>query len=178
MAYRYGQDRNQMLFFPQSIDQYVAEDHPVRAYDAFVDTLDFEQLGIELDARKVVNSQIVHTDAVSDANDSHQLAKQVKAAQKVLDKNCQVACADSGYSDIEQMEKIESDKTQVIVPSKQQSSSTPPEPFSKSEFVYDKQHDCYRCPQGQRLIMCRFTAGTYDYTPHIWRSQRAIRATF
>ena len=34
----------------------------------------FEQLGIELDARKVVNSQIVHTDAVSDANDSHQLA--------------------------------------------------------------------------------------------------------
>jgi len=74
MAYRYGQDRNQMLFFPQSIDQYVAEDHPVRAYDAFVDTLDFEQLGIELDARKVGNSQIVHTDAVSDANDSHQLA--------------------------------------------------------------------------------------------------------
>lgn len=361
MAYRYGQERNQMLLFPQSIDQYVSEDHPVRAYDAFVDTLDFNELGIDLNARKVGNSQydpqlmlklllyaysyglkgsrkieratheniafiwlmknlkpdhktvaefrrknkralkqalklcahlclklnliqgnvlfvdstklranagkkhqhrkkwyqkqlkavdrrieqllaqceqidqnetdqgswvkmpkelsqqkhlkatiqsaldefksrgthtkngkerkvnrldpestvmqspqgthpgysmqsvvddknglIVHTDAVSDANDSNQLAKQVKAAEKVLDKNCQVACADSGYSDIEQMGKIESEQTQVIVPSKQQSSSKPPEPFNKSEFIYDKEHDCYRCPQGQRLIFRRF----------------------
>ena len=361
MAYRYGQDRNQMLLFPQSIDQYVTEEHPVRAYDAFVDTLDFDQLGIELDAHKVGNSEydprlmlklllysysygikgsrkierathdniafiwlmknlkpdhktiaefrrknkkalrgalklcarvclkmdliqgnvlfvdstklraaagkkhqhrkkwyqkqlqvveqrindllaeceridqhqadqgswvkmpkelaqqkqlkatiesaldefnnrgthskngkerkvnrvdpdstvmqspqgthpgysmqtvvddknglIVHTDAVNDANDSQQLAKQVKAAHKVLDKDCQVACADSGYSDIEQMEKIESEKTRVIVPSKQQSSSKPPKPFNKSEFVYDNQHDCYRCPQGQRLIFRRF----------------------
>ena len=361
MAYRYGQDRNQMLLFPQSIDQYVSQDHPVRAYDAFVDTLDFDQLGIELDAHKVGNSQyapglmlklllysysyglkgsrkieratheniafiwlmknlkpdhktiaefrrknkkalksalrlcarvclkmdliqgnvlfvdstklraaagkkhqhrkkwyqkqlkvveqrindllaeceridqheadqgswvkmpkelsqqkhlkatiesaldefknrgthtkngkqrkvnrvdpdstvmqspqgthpgysmqtvvddknglIVHTDAVNDANDSQQLAKQVKAAHKVLDKDCQVACADSGYSDIEQMQKIESETTRVIVPSKQQSSSKPPEPFNKSEFDYDKDHDCYRCPQGQRLIFRRF----------------------
>ena len=57
MAYRYGQDRHQMLVFPQSLDQYVAEDHPVRAYDAFVDTLDFDELGIELDAHRVGNSQ-------------------------------------------------------------------------------------------------------------------------
>ena len=57
MAYRYGQDRSQMLLFPQSIDQYVGEDHPVRAYDAFVDTLDFDELGIDLDEHKVGNSQ-------------------------------------------------------------------------------------------------------------------------
>ena len=57
MAYRYGQDRNQVMLFPQSIDQYVPDDHSVRAYDAFVDSLDFEQLGISLDAHKVGNSQ-------------------------------------------------------------------------------------------------------------------------
>jgi len=361
MAYRYGQDRNQMLLFPQSIDQYVSEDHPVRAYDAFVDTLDFDELGIDLDEHKVGNSQydphlmlklllyaysyglkgsrkieratheniafiwlmknlkpdhktiaefrrknkkalksalklcarlclkmdliqgnvlfvdstklradagkkhqhrkkwykkqlkivderindllaeceqidqdqadqgswvkmpkelaqqkrlkatiesaldefknrgthtkngkerkvnrvdpdstvmqspqgthpgysmqtvvddknglIVHTDAVNDANDSDQFADQIKAAHKVLDKDCQVACADAGYADIEQLEKIESEKTRVIVPSKQQVSDKEPKPFSKSEFVYDKQHDCYRCPQGKRLIFRRF----------------------
>lgn len=361
MAYRYGQDRHQMLLFPQSLDQYVAEDHPVRAYDAFVDALDFDELGIELDARKVGNSQydprlmlklllygysyglhgsrkleratyenvtfiwlmknlkpdhkticeyrrnnkkalkralklcaqlclkldlidgnvlfvdgtkiranagkkhqhskkwyhnqlkeidhrieqllvqceqidqqeadqgswvkmpkelaqqqrlkatiqnaldefakrgshtkngkqrkvnrvdvqttvmqspqgthpgynmqsvvddkhglIVHTDAVSDANDSDQFARQIKAAEQTLDKNCQIACADCSYSDIEQMQMVESEQTQVIVPSQQQASNKEAAAFDKSEFSYDKEHDCYHCPQGQRLIFRRF----------------------
>jgi transposase len=57
MAYRYGDDRNQMILFPESLDQYVSEDHPVRAYDAFVDALDFRLLGIDIDNCKVGNSQ-------------------------------------------------------------------------------------------------------------------------
>ncbi len=57
MAYRCGQDRKQVLLFPQSIEQYVTPGHPVRAYDAFVDALSFNELGIDLDARKVGNSQ-------------------------------------------------------------------------------------------------------------------------
>ncbi|MFH1985631.1 MAG: transposase [Pseudomonadota bacterium] len=57
MAYRYGDDRNQMILFPESIDQYVSIEHPVRAYDAFVDALEFDQLDIDIDERKVGNSQ-------------------------------------------------------------------------------------------------------------------------
>ena len=57
MAYRYGDDRKQMILFPSSIDQYVSAEHPVRAYDAFVDSLDLAQLGIDFDDRKVGNSQ-------------------------------------------------------------------------------------------------------------------------
>jgi transposase len=34
------------MLLPASIEQYVAPDAHVRAYDAFVDSLDFEQLGI------------------------------------------------------------------------------------------------------------------------------------
>jgi transposase len=52
MAYRYG-DRRQKTLFPQSIDEYIPEDAPVRAYDAIIDSLDFKQLGIELDHHKV-----------------------------------------------------------------------------------------------------------------------------
>ena len=52
MAYRYG-DRRQKILFPQSIDEYIPQDSPVRAYDVFVDTLDFEQLGIEIEPGKV-----------------------------------------------------------------------------------------------------------------------------
>jgi transposase len=52
MAYRYG-DRDQLGLFPTSIDDYVAKDDPVRAYDAFVDALDFQALGIELNEDRV-----------------------------------------------------------------------------------------------------------------------------
>jgi len=54
MAYRYG-DRNQMTLLPPSVDDYVAQDAPVRAYNAFVEALDFEKLGIEIDPNRVGN---------------------------------------------------------------------------------------------------------------------------
>ncbi len=56
MAYRYG-DRYQMALFPQSIEEYVSKDDPVRAYDAFVEALDFRRLGIILDENKIGNSE-------------------------------------------------------------------------------------------------------------------------
>jgi transposase len=52
MAYRYG-DRRQKTLFPQSIDEYIAQDAPVRAYDVFVDALDFGKLGIQIEPDKV-----------------------------------------------------------------------------------------------------------------------------
>jgi len=56
MAYKYG-DRNQINMFPASIEEYVSEDDPVRAYDAFVEALDFNGLGIVIDENKVGNSE-------------------------------------------------------------------------------------------------------------------------
>ena len=52
MAYRYG-DRKQKTLFPQSIDEYIPEDAPVRAYDAFVEALGLEQIGIQLEPHKI-----------------------------------------------------------------------------------------------------------------------------
>ena len=56
MAYRYG-NREQMTLLPQSIEEYIPEDHPVRVYDAFVEALDFGALGIELDEQQVGNPE-------------------------------------------------------------------------------------------------------------------------
>jgi len=56
MAYRYG-NRYQIGLFPQSIEDYVAKDDPVRAYDAFVEALDFSALRIEIGAQKLGNSE-------------------------------------------------------------------------------------------------------------------------
>lgn len=51
MAYRAG-ERNQMNLFPPIIEDYVAKDDPVRVYDAFVDMLDFKELGIFIEPYK------------------------------------------------------------------------------------------------------------------------------
>lgn len=56
MAYRYG-NRYQFGLFPQSIEDYVAPSDPVRAYDAFVEALDFNALGVEIDPNQVGNSE-------------------------------------------------------------------------------------------------------------------------
>jgi uncharacterized protein DUF2237/transposase-like protein DUF772 len=40
-----GIDREQVTLFPARLDEYVAEDNPVRAVDAFVDGLDVDGLG-------------------------------------------------------------------------------------------------------------------------------------
>jgi transposase len=42
-----GQDRSQATLFPESLDEYIAEDNPVRVVDVFVDELDLKELGFE-----------------------------------------------------------------------------------------------------------------------------------
>ena len=56
MAYRSG-NRHQTELLPQSIEEYVADDDPVRAYDAFVEALDFHELGININSHKVGNAE-------------------------------------------------------------------------------------------------------------------------
>jgi transposase len=42
-----GQDRSQATLFPERLDDYIAEDNPVRVIDVFVDELDLAELGFE-----------------------------------------------------------------------------------------------------------------------------------
>lgn len=51
MAYKTG-NRYQNSLIPLSIEQYVSEDDPVRAYDAFIELLDLEELGFKEKTRK------------------------------------------------------------------------------------------------------------------------------
>ncbi len=45
MDYIEGSNRDQLTLFPQSLDEYISEDNPVRFIDAFVEGLDPEALG-------------------------------------------------------------------------------------------------------------------------------------
>ncbi len=54
MAYRYG-ERSQITMFPQSIEDYVSAEDPVRAYDAFVEALKIKEIGIMYEENKEGN---------------------------------------------------------------------------------------------------------------------------
>ncbi|MFH1824394.1 MAG: IS1182 family transposase, partial [Candidatus Firestonebacteria bacterium] len=56
MAYRCGV-REEIELFPPSMEDYVSEDDPVREYDAFVEALNFNEIGIVLNNNKIGNPQ-------------------------------------------------------------------------------------------------------------------------
>lgn len=53
MGYIEGEDRNQMVMFPESLDDYIKEDNPVRFIAAFAESLDLVELGF----RRAVSNQ-------------------------------------------------------------------------------------------------------------------------
>jgi transposase len=99
------------------------------------------------------NGLIVHAEAVNDSTDQNQFARQVEQAHEVLEKSCEVACADAGYADTEELEKIDEKDIKVIVPSQRQALHNAEGPFTKQHFIYDQDKDCYYCPEGHRLAL-------------------------
>ena len=47
MGHISGEDRSQLLLLPDTVDDYVGPDNPVRFIDAFVDSLDLEEPGFQ-----------------------------------------------------------------------------------------------------------------------------------
>jgi transposase len=94
---------------------------------------------------------IVHAEPVNETSDVNQFARQIEQAHEVLRKPCQVGCADAGYADTEELQKVDGQGIKVIVPSQRQALHEEEKPFSKSHFRYDKEQDCYWCPEAQRL---------------------------
>lgn len=44
MGYVKGEDRNQVILFPESIDKYISEDNSVRVIDEYVEQLNLKEL--------------------------------------------------------------------------------------------------------------------------------------
>ena len=107
-------------------------------------------------AQSVVDEKhglIVSSDVVSENNDIGQFAEQVDQANQTLGKKCQVACADAGYSNTEELEKVNEQNIKVVVPSKRQASRKKRKlkPFDIEHFYYDAEKDHFLCPEGQIL---------------------------
>lgn len=99
---------------------------------------------------------IVSSDVVNENNDLRQFAKQIEQANETLQSHCQTACADSGYSDIDELERIDEQDIKVVVPSQTQASGKEPKPFDKSNFKYNRDSDSYICSAGH-ILRCHST---------------------
>jgi len=106
---------------------------------------------------------IVSCDVVNENTDIHQFAEQIEQANDTLERKCKTACADAGYADIDELEKIDRQNIKVVVPSVKQVCSREPGAFDKSHFQYDPVGDCYTCPQGHIL--------KYSYTNTVKRTK-------
>jgi transposase len=60
MPYIEGEDRNQIILFPESIDEYISMDNPVRVIDAYVEQLDMAALGFKFAQRPTVGRPPYH----------------------------------------------------------------------------------------------------------------------
>lgn len=99
---------------------------------------------------------IVRSDVVNENNDLHQFSEQVEQASETLGKKPRTACADSGYSDINELEKVDRQDIKVVVPSARQAAEKEPEPFDRCNFKYGHDSDSYICPAG-KILKCRRT---------------------
>lgn len=100
------------------------------------------------------NGLIVSSEAVSENNDLNQFHNQLKEASGVIGDKPKVACSDSGYFSLEDLNQIPEDIT-VVMPTQKQAQKEngilPVKPFGKEQFQYDSTKDEYVCPEGKRL---------------------------
>lgn len=97
------------------------------------------------------NGLVVSCDVAAANNDLRQLSVQVEKAQEALGKPCATVVADSGYADMDDLEKVAKQGIQVLVPTQMLASGRKIGAFDKRRFHYDAAGDHYLCPAGKRL---------------------------
>nr|VFK69045.1 MAG: Transposase [Candidatus Kentron sp. UNK]VFK73784.1 MAG: Transposase [Candidatus Kentron sp. UNK] len=95
---------------------------------------------------------IVAEEVTNDGNDTKQLAPMLENAQEVLQPEDLVGLADSGYYDGNQIKACEEQNITVYVAIPDKSKKIAEEGrFTREQFQYDAEKNCYICPQGNIL---------------------------
>ena len=101
-------------------------------------------------------------------NDTHALANMAIRAKAIIGNTDFTELADKGYHTGEEIRKCHEAgiETLVAIPKTPVSSQSPDPAFNQDKFQYDKEHDLYLCPQGQKLT----SNGTW-YTNHPYKTK-------
>ena len=186
-----GVDRSQVALLPESLDDFVAEDNPVRVIDArlapdFKTIVDFRRdsgTGIRNVCRRFATSRlgsgivgynvqmavdakhhlIVAHEVTNDSSDRSQLSTMALAARAAMGRVKLQAHADRGYYNSPELKACEDAGIAAYVPKSMTSNAKAEGRFDKSDFIYIARDDEYKCPAGQRA--------TYRYT----REERGLQ---
>lgn len=95
---------------------------------------------------------IIATDVTSHGTDKQELHKMALQTKEVIESPDLVIVADKGYYSAVEIKKCVDDNINVVVPyaqtGQQQKNAGK---FSKERFVYDKDRDCYVCPNNEDI---------------------------
>lgn len=105
---------------------------------------------------------ILHHEVVNAANDRGQLAPMAQAAQGALGDGPLTVVADTGYAQAEGAHACEAAGITPVAPRQPSRSHWPG--FARTRFVYDAEHDTYRCPAGATLRFRQEVRGQRRYT--------------
>lgn len=94
---------------------------------------------------------IVEHEVTNEVTDRDQLAEMAKRSKGILETNHLEVTADMGYYNGDEVKKCLDDGIIPYIPKPNTSANNKLGLFSKEDFVYDSQKDCYRCPAGEEL---------------------------
>ena len=95
---------------------------------------------------------IVATDISSEGNDSHQLYNMSIKSKEITTNDEAIIVADTGYYDAQEIKKCLDNNIDIVLPvSKTGQTQGVEGKFKKEDFKYDKENDCYTCPNNQLL---------------------------
>jgi len=124
------------------------------------------QIAVDTDSH-----MIVHQALGNEASDLRQLAPMAQASARALESK-PVVVADAGYANGEQLHALSSvGITAYVAPCRAVNNQGDGTRYDKSVFVYDREHDTYRCPAGESLLrnglLKRKNMVTYAGTPSV-----------
>ena len=94
---------------------------------------------------------IVEHELTNDPTDHAHLASMALIAKQTLEVEDMEVVADKGYYDGAEVKKCQQAGIKVYVAKQQTSANKKLGLFTKEDFVYDRQKDCYICPAGKEL---------------------------
>ena len=94
---------------------------------------------------------VVEHEVTNEVTDQGQLSTMAKKAQETLGVQTLEVVADRGYYSGEEVKACEQSGMTVYVPKPNNSSNLKRGLFTKEDFIYEPQKDCYRCPAGKEL---------------------------
>lgn len=107
-----------------------------------------------------VDSQVIlAADVVGEANDWNQLKGNIEEIKTAYGEKPKTLLADAGYCSGSNLAYLKDEEIEGIIPDKSikeiradiEPAIIGEKKFNKDNFKYDKEHDCYICPEGEKL---------------------------